>query len=441
VGLKPSAAGIAARRAAVELLDGVLGAQRPLDDMLDDPNGSFAGLTGRDRSFAHAIAATALRRKGEADAYLALHLKKPLPRSAGTASLILLSAITQLVFLAIPAHAVIHQSVSLAQGDVKAHHFAGLINAILRKIASTPPSQMDAGEAARLNTPTWLWTRWVKTYGEETASLIGQAHARQPPTDITTKDSPSAWAEKLGGMALPTGSIRLAYIEDGVTRLSGFAQGEWWVQDAAAALPVRILGDVSGLHVADLCAAPGGKTAQLLSAGARVTAVDASRDRLARMNENLTRLHLSCDLVHADVLEWAPAQQFDAILLDAPCSATGTIRRHPDLPYVKSATQIATLAKLQVVMIQRSAAWLKPGGMLLYSTCSLEPEEGESQVRAFLGNMPGFERLPLDAGMIGGQSNFINKNGDLRTHPGMMIGSAAGLDGFFACRLRRRLAF
>lgn len=433
MGLKRPHQQDAARSAALELLEGVLRGRRPLDDLLDDPKTAFAKLEGRDRAFAHALVATALRRKGEAEAMLAPFLQKPLPKSSGAAALILLLGTVQLRFLDVPAHAAINQSVALAHADLKAKHFAGLINAVLRRVASAPPADETA---LKLNTPEWLWKRWIKTYGEATAYLIAKAHLEEAPLDISVKSDAAGWASRLGGTLLPTDTIRLRNNATAITELPGFADGAWWVQDAAAALPARLLGDVKDKRVVDLCAAPGGKTVQLAARGAIVTAVDSNAERLKRLEENMARLTLSCRGIAADMMTWEPDQKFDAILLDAPCSATGTIRRHPDLPYVKSGEQIAELAKLQAAMLDHTSAWLKPRGLLVYCTCSLEPEEGERQIDRFLKRHEQYGRVPVNPAEIGGQSQFINENGDLRIHPGMAIGPEKGLDGFFAARLR-----
>jgi 16S rRNA (cytosine967-C5)-methyltransferase len=434
MGLKRSDDVDAARSAALELLNGVLREHRPLDELFDDPKSAFAKLEGRDRAFAHALTATALRRKGEAEAMLAPFLQKPLPKSAGLAPLILLLGTVQMRFLDVPAHAAINQSVALAHADVKARHFAGLINAVLRRVAAAPAPET---EPANRNVPDWLWKRWAKTYGEETAGAIARAHLHEAPIDISVKSDAGGWARRLDGLLLPTNTIRIRRTSVSVPDLPGFAEGEWWVQDTGAALPAKLLGDVRDKHVADLCAAPGGKTAQLAAAGAIVTAVDGNGPRLKRLAENMARLSLPCRTIEADLLAWEPDAAFDAILLDAPCSATGTIRRHPDLPYVKSGAQIAELSKVQAKMLDRAAHWLKPDGTLVYCTCSLEPEEGERQIDRFLTGNAHFRRVPIDPDEVGGQSQFIDKTGDLRIHPGMAIGTAPGLDGFYAARLRR----
>ena len=251
------------------------------------------------------------------------------------------------------------------------------------------------------DTPEWLYLRWSKTYGAATAHDIAAANAREPALDVTVKSDAPAWAEKLGGRVLPTGTVR-AVAHGTVTALPGFAEGAWWVQDAAAALPARLLGDIKGLRVADLCAAPGGKTAQLVAAGANVTAIDRSPARLKRLADNLKRLSLEAELLCADVEKWTPEQPFDAVLLDAPCSATGTIRRHPDVPWLKREVDIASLAAMQRRLIDRAVASTKPGGTIVYCTCSLEPEEGEGVISGLLEREAGVRRLPITAGDVSG---------------------------------------
>ena len=300
------------------------------------------GLEPRDRAFVTALVQTCLRRKGECEATLASFLAKKLPRKSGSASLILLLGAAQLLYLETPAHAAIDLAVTLAREDRDARHFANLINAILRKLAGVKPI-----DRPRLNVPEWLWRRWVKAYGESTAEAIARAHLGEPALDLSVKSAPEDWAKALNGALLPTGSVRLAERSGAIEALAGFDEGAWWVQDAAAALPVLLLGNVAGKTALDLCAAPGGKTAQLASRGARVMAVDQSAPRMARVRRNLDRLRLEAELRIADVMELPADRLFDAVLLDAPCSATGTIRRHPELPWLKSEKQIAELVVLQ----------------------------------------------------------------------------------------------
>jgi 16S rRNA (cytosine967-C5)-methyltransferase len=290
-----------------------------------------------------------------------------------------------------------------------------------------------------LDTPPWLMQRWITTYGEATARDIAAANGREPALDLSVKNDASQWAEKLGGRVLPTGSVR-AIVHGAVTALPGFDEGAWWVQDAAAALPARLLGDVAGKRVADLCAAPGGKTAQLVVAGAKVTAVDRSTPRLKRLRENLTRLSLDAEVVCADAATWE-AEPFDAILVDAPCSATGTIRRHPDVPWLKGPADILKLSALQRRLLERAVALTKPGGTIVYCTCSLEPEEGAAIVADLLARDQSVRRVPIASAEVSGESAFIGADGDLRTLPCHLPDTDSrlgGLDGFYAARLEKR---
>jgi 16S rRNA (cytosine967-C5)-methyltransferase len=287
-----------------------------------------------------------------------------------------------------------------------------------------------------LDTPDWLFARWTAAYGVTTARAIAAAHRNEPALDLTVKSDPELWAEKLGGRVLPTRSVRVI-ASGAVSALPGFTEGAWWVQDAAAALPVRLLGDVRGRRVADLCAAPGGKAAQLAFAGANVTAVDRAAARLQRLRDNFARLSLNAEFVAADVEQWS-APPFDAVLLDAPCSSTGTIRRHPDVPWLKDAGDIAKLAALQRRLLDRALALTKPGGTLVYCTCSLEPDENEAVVADLMARAPNVRRGPVTPEEIHGCADLINKDGDLRTLPCHFPDSDsrfAGIDGFYAARL------
>ncbi len=427
--------GLKARRAAISLVQGVTLNQRPLDQLLET-DADFRALEGRDRSFAHALAATTLRHGGEINAILARFLAKPLPRSSGMAVDVLGTAVAQLLFMDISVHAAIDLGVDLAKQDRKAQHFSGLINAVLRKVASEGKNTLATLNGPRLNTPDWLWQQWVSAYGDETAQEIAAAHLVEAPLDISVKDRPGHWASVLDGELLPTGSIRLSPGEKSLTVLPGFKEGEWWVQDAASALPVNLLGDIKGQSVLDLCAAPGGKTAQLVAQGAVVTAVDNSVSRMNRMRENLIRLKFTAAMILSDVLAMPTSTLYDAVLLDAPCSATGTIRRHPDLMYLKSSDQLAALVELQQKMLAHAARLVKPGGLLIFCTCSLSPLEGERQVFKFLRAHAGFALAPIQASELGGQSQFVTQAGLMRCLPSMKIGSKTGLDGFFAARLK-----
>ncbi len=333
-----------------------------------------------------------------------------------------------------PDHADVDIAVQLAQNDPKLHHAGGFINAVLRRVARERDMILSQDDPW-LDTPTWLEERWVAQYGEPTARRIAEAHRAMASVDLTVKRDPAAWAERLGGVLLPTGSVRLVE-RTSIRELPGYEEGAWWVQDAAAALPARLLGATPGERVADLCAAPGGKTAQLAAAGAEVLAVDRSARRLKRLEENLARLGLQAQTraVDAEKLDEPP---FDAILLDAPCSATGTIRRHPDVAWTKSPDDIRKLSGLQARLLDKAAGLLRPGGRLVYCVCSLEAEEGERQAESFLARHPHFARRPVAASEVGGLSECVTETGDLRTLPFHLALSGhdrGGLDGFFVAR-------
>jgi 16S rRNA (cytosine967-C5)-methyltransferase len=434
----PPPAGLGAREAAVRLIAAVMHKQRSLDDALPKEFASDA-LAPRDRALARLIAGTVLRHAGELKAVLAGYLEKPLPEQSGNLWPILLAGAAQLLFLETPPHAAVGLAVEQARKDRHARRYDRLVNALLRRLAREGASTLQNRDAARLNVPAWLFERWIKTYGETDARRIASASLCEAPLDLSVKADAAQWAERLGGTALPTGSVRLAAggrIED----LAGYADGAWWVQDAAAALPARLLGDVAGHSVADLCAAPGGKTAELAAAGAHVTAVELLAARLARLRGNLDRLHLHADLVEADAATWAPGKLFDAVLLDAPCTSTGTIRRHPDILHLKRHDDIAALTALQARLLENAARLVKPGGMLVYCTCSLEPEEGAEQVARLLAREPGFVRLPIAPGDCGIPAEWITADGDQRTLPFHLPRpqkELSGLDGFYAARLAR----
>ncbi len=426
-------AGLAARTAAASLLAGVLDRRQPLDALLDHDS-AFAALPDRDRRLARAIASTALRRHGEVHALLDRLIEKKPPRSRDFFH-VLEIAVTQVLFMEVADHASVSLAIDQIAADPRTRHLKGLANGVLRRIARERDALLAYIDSARLDAPEWLWQRWVATYGEATARAIAEAHLGEAPLDISVKDDAAGWAEKLGGSLTASGSVRLAAAH-AIEALPGFSDGAWWVQDMAAALPARLFGDVAGKRVADLCAAPGGKTAQLAAAGAVVTAVDISANRLKRLSANLARLSLSAETVAADILDWQPAEPFDAVLVDAPCSATGTIRRHPDVAWLKGPDDIGTLAALQARMIDRAASLLKPGGTLVYCTCSLEPEEGENHL-AGVAQRHDLTLKPVTAEEIGGIAPAITPAGAIRTLPCHDAGQSVppGMDGFFVMRL------
>ncbi|MEO1311704.1 MAG: transcription antitermination factor NusB [Pseudomonadota bacterium] len=427
----PEPEGLAARRAALTILalvrDGAT-----LEEALERAR-DFAALEGADRAFARALATAVLRRRGTLDFAIEKFLQRPFgKRGAGVTDILRLGA-AQLLLLETPAHAAVATSVALADARQETAGYKGVVNAILRRI-SEKGGALIADLPARIDTPGWMWRAWERAYGPQVARRIAAAHQDEPALDLTVKDpgAAAAWAERLGGETTPTGSVRLRKA-GAASALDGFDEGAWWVQDMAAALPARLLGDVAGLRVADLCAAPGGKTLQLAAAGASVTAIDRSAERLERLSQNLERTGLAAEIVVGDALEHRPAAPYDAVLLDAPCSATGTIRRHPDALWSKAEVDVETLSNLQTRLLDAAADMLKPGGRLVFCVCSLQREEGEAQAAAALQRRADLERLPIAPEEVGALP-VLTPVGDLRTLPF----HGAGMDGFFAARFVKR---
>lgn len=431
-------AGMIARDVAVSALFSVFVEKRAFDDVFNKA-ADGRHLEPRDRGFARLIAATVLRHHGELRAVIANCLEKPLPERQGRLEQILLAGAAQLLFLDTPPHAAISLAVDQCRADSAAKRFASLTNAVLRRVAREGRDHLATLDAVTLNIPPWLMARWQAAFGDQTARAIASASLSEAALDITVRADADGWASHLRGIALKSGSVRIKSAGR-IEELSGYDDGAWWVQDAAAALPAKLLGDITDKDVADLCAAPGGKTAQLAAAGARVTAVDKSPGRLNRLKENLGRLGLDAETYVADAAEFAPGRLFDAILIDAPCTATGTIRRHPDILILKRDEDVAALAALQARILNGAAASLKPGGTLVYCTCSLEPEEGSAQIDAFLKANPEFRRAPIDAAALGLDPAWISPAGDLRTLPSHLSElpeGMTGMDGFFAAKLVR----
>jgi 16S rRNA (cytosine967-C5)-methyltransferase len=434
--------GLAARRIAADILDGVLHKRRTLDDQLDGAGAhpGLKNLADRDRALMRRLVATILRRLGTLGHVLSRLLDRGIPTDAPRAQSALLIGAAQILWMEVPDHAAVDLSVRLVQSDRRAAKYAGLVNAVLRRCAREGQPLIDEVKSQTLDVPPWLLARWIAHYGEATAREIAVALSHEPSLDITVKADAAQWATRLHGETLPTGTVR-TLLQGSVTMLPGFAEGQWWVQDAAAALPVRLFGDVAGKAIADLCAAPGGKTAQLALAGARVTAVDRSPGRMARLRDNLARLSLEAETVVADAAEWPGgnnADGFDGILVDAPCASTGTIRRHPDVAWLRQETDIAALSALQKRLLQKAVALLRPGGTLVYCTCSLEAEEGEQAISALLAAEPGVRRVAVEAGEVAGLGEILTADGDLRTLPCHLPHAdprLSGLDGFYAARL------
>lgn len=425
---------VLSRRVALDILMACLDRGHPLDDALARHSG-FPALDPRDRAFVRLLLATTIRRLGEIDEVLGALIQKPLGGSDAAGLQVLRLGTAQLLFLGTPPHAAVDTSVRLVS-DVGLLNLKGLVNAVLRRVSRDGPALLGDRDPARLNTPHWLWHSWAEAYGEETTRAIAAAHLIEAPLDLTPRANAEFWAGQLDGQLLPTGTIRR---EGGgnVTELPGFAEGAWWVQDAAATLPVRLMGDVAGKSVADLCAAPGGKTLQLAAAGAQVTAVDVSGRRMVRVAENLARAGLSAELVTSDVSKWTTTEKFDAILLDAPCSGTGTLRRHPDIAWLKDEEDIGRLSLTQDRLLVRAAELLKPGGTLVYAVCSLQEDEGPARIEALLGRNRDLERVPVQPAELPGLDEAITSSGDVRTLPSMWT-ERGGLDGFYIARVRKR---
>lgn len=427
-----------ARMVALGLLDQVLTRKIPLDQTLDS-SAELAALSGRDRAFVRMVVATTLRRLGQIDDLISRASERATLPQPPALHHLLRMGVAQLVFMNVPDHAAVNTAVQLAENYGMGRQ-KGFVNAILRRIIRDGRDWFDAQDETRINIPKWLLQSWVEDYGLTGTAEIGEANLAEAPLDISVKDKTQLehWAEALDAMILPTGSLR-RNAGGNVQDLPGFSDGMWWVQDASAAIPARLFGDLNGKTVIDLCAAPGGKTAQLAAMGAQVIALDRSAKRLQRLDENMRRLRLDghVQATAADASVWAPRDKVDAVLLDAPCTATGTIRRHPDVMVLKGPQDQKNLADLQRRMLDNAVNIIAPGGTLVYCTCSLQKEEGEQQIDAFLKRHPGiFTRNPITAAEIGGLDDSITAQGDVRIVPNHMA-ALGGMDGFFVARLVR----
>ena len=436
----PPAPGLAARVAAARAVAEALTSSRPLEERLAaDLTQQRGGLDARDRGLARSIATVSLRRLGTIRKALARRLEKGMPKRGGALEWTLVVAAAQILFLDIPDHAAVDLAVKATRAEPASAPFAALANAVLRAIARDRDDILASSDPLEDDTPVWLAQRWRSTYGESVARAIALAHRSEPTLDLSVKSDPAGWAERLGGIVLPSGSLRLD-THAPIVELEGYADGGWWVQDAAAALPARLLRPAPGMRIVDLCAAPGGKAAELATAGADLTTVDRSAERLKLLAANFARLRLHTEVVVADALTF-DAPPFDAVLLDAPCSATGTIRRHPDVAWIKRPGDLAPLVKLQADLLDKAIGLARPGGAIVYCVCSLEPEEGEAQIAAVLRRNPDVRRLAVTPEEIGGLAECLTPSGDLRTLPCHLWGDdprRSGLDGFFAARLVKR---
>jgi 16S rRNA (cytosine967-C5)-methyltransferase len=435
----PPPPGLRARIAAARAVAEAVVQGRPLDERLAaDLSLRGAAVDPRDPALARSIATVALRRLGAIRKALADKLEKGMPRRSGNLEWALVVGAAQVLFMDTPDHAAVDLAVKAVRAEPQSAPFAGLVNAVLRGIAREREAILAASDPLDDDTPPWLAARWRSTFGDETARAIAAAHRTEPTLDISVKSDPQDWAERLGGTVLPTGSVRLDTHEN-IADLAGYLDGEWWVQDAAAALPARLLGARPGARIVDLCAAPGGKSAELAAAGAAVTTVDRSAERLKLLAANFERLKLHSEIVVADALAF-DAAPFDAALIDAPCTATGTIRRHPDVAWTKRPGDLPTLVKLQAQLLDKAVALTRPGGLIVYCTCSLEPEEGEAQIAALLRRNPDVRRVGIEPSEVGGLAELLTPAGDLRTLPCHLWGDdprRSGLDGFFAARLMK----
>lgn len=435
-----AAPGLRARIAAQQIIADVIAGGHALDERFEASAvpSRIVGLDDRDKSLARSIATVAVRRLGAIRRAQGRLLERGLPRNCGQVEWILIAGLAQVLFLDIPDHAAVDLAVRATRLEARTAGLAGLVNATLRNAARRRDELIALADPLADETPLWLAQRWRRNWGERAAD-IARAHLLEPTLDLTAPGDPAEWARRLDAHLLPTGSVRLS-AHTPIAELDGYGEGKWWVQDAAAALPARLLRPAAGQTALDLCAAPGGKTAQLAAAGCEVTALDRSAERLKTLSANLARLNLHADLAVADAATWSGGP-FDLVLVDPPCSATGTIRRHPDVRWTKKAGDIESLSAAQTRILDNAARLVKPGGALVYCTCSIEPEEGEHQIAAFLRRNPDFRRDPIAAGECGIPAEMLTPEGDLRTLPCHWPNEnprLAGIDGFFAARIRRQ---
>tara|TARA_R110002096_G_scaffold104769_2_gene230663 strand:- start:13123 stop:14415 length:1293 start_codon:yes stop_codon:yes gene_type:complete len=424
--------GLYAREAAVRLLHGVLLEKRLLIDLVHGEDSELIDLEPSERARAQSLAMTTLRNLGPIDTVLNKFLTKQTPFALLN---ILRVAATEILVDGIADHAAVDAAVTMAKRRQKTSHLKNVANAVLRKVATEGPAIF--AELPPQELPKAFRSQMAKIATKDEIIAIERAHQMGAPVDLTTKDPATApaLAKTLGGELMPNNSVRLARAGQ-ISELPGFAEGDWWVQDAAASIPARTIGDVTGKRVLDLCAAPGGKTMQLAAMGANVTALDVSSKRMERVVQNLGRTKLGAKYVVADALKWSPDAPFDAILLDAPCSATGTMRRHPDLPFAKENFDLGDLLKLQRNLIMKAAEWLTPGGTLIFSTCSIFSAEGEGQVDWLNKQNSPLIAQPIDPAPLGLDANMVNANGQIRLRPDFWK-NRGGMDGFFVAKFTR----
>ena len=429
---KPDPAGLKLRLVAVQRLKAVLAG----DNFLPLTASDLADR--RDRALANRLITTALRRQGQLNFIIHALLDKGMPGKSGSFEAVLRLSLAQLVFLPdLGAHSALFLAVEATKRDPKARHLSGLMNAVLRN------AQANSAKFGMLSDdlliPDTFGDTWLEAYGEEAIDGFSTALLAGAPLDLTLKTSDADLIEQLGAEQVIADTVRIDQRDRPVEALPGYAEGLWWVQDAASAIPARLLGAKAGGRVLDLCAAPGGKTAQLIKAGYRVTALDSDATRMERLKENLVRLDYTAETVVADASNYAPASLYDGVLLDAPCSATGTFRRHPEVVWHRSVGDVAGRVRLQRALLANAFRCLDAAGVLVYCVCSLEPAEGEGQVDWALESLPGLELWPVTPDELPGLESAVSERGLVRTHPGMAPGGRdGGMDGFFVARFRRR---
>jgi len=428
--------GLKARQAATRLLAAVVDGKASLDGLLDPVGGNpaFVALSDPDRLMVRAMLLACLRHLQVIDGLIDRLTEKPLPAGARSLRHVLAIAAAQILYLDIPDHAAVDLAVTQANDDPRNRRFASLVNAVLRRMIREKDTLLAAVAADVAPFPLWFADRITEIHGLQAPAVMA-AMAMPPALDLTVKSDPHGWAERLGGFVLPTGTVRIVNLNGPVSGLPGYLDGEWWVQDAAASIPARLFRAPAGKRIADLCAAPGGKTAQLVLAGARVVAFDQSASRLARLRGNLVRLGMDVETRLGRAEDIVEPDGFDAVLLDAPCSSTGTVRRHPDIPWTKSRADISKMALVQRRLLDAATRLVKPGGEIVFSNCSLDPEEGEAMVAGFLADTPGWVIRPVDVSLLPELEEAVTARGEVRTHAAMLARPEArlsGLDGFYA---------
>lgn len=427
--------GIRSRAAALQILTGVIERRVFFGESAQHIAEAIGRLSPAERAFARRLAETTLRHWGHLKLIKSWLVERPLPHRAAETGHLILLGLAQLFYMETAPHAAVSTSVELAAGSPKARtrSLKGLVNAVLHRAADQRQALLDrAAEDPLANLPGWLSERWRAQFGQEATVRLAIAQAKPPPLDLifASPETAEKWVGEHGGQSLIPGSVRLRP-RGAISDLPGYRDGDWWVQDLAAGLPVRLLGDIEGLSVADLCAAPGGKTLQLAAAGAEVTAVDRSPGRLDRLRKNLNRTRLAAEVVEAEAQDWRPGRRFDLVFLDAPCSASGTIRRHPELVWIRQGFDLDALTDRQDRLLEAAWKLVRPGGRLFYCVCSLEPAECTARARQFLDHTADSKRRPLVGVPISGLEETITTEGDLRTWP-MTLDDEGGMDGFFA---------